>query len=155
MRTTKYVWIWTNAFSFSLQPTQPQIPAPKLCDISSGSVQWPWCDKNVNINDCLSWLMGREYSHASSFLSVLSVSLLIDGCLTAGKIFWPPKKEKFTPGFWTNFIDYFWFPVPEQENLPGQARCVARGFARFNVLWFRRARSTALCNVVTGGDYMD
>ena len=89
--------------------------------------------------------MAREYSHASSFLSVLSVSLLIDGCLTAGKIFWPPKKEKFTRGFWTNFIYYFWFPVPEQENLPGQARCVARGFARFNVLWFKGGREALHC----------
>ena len=67
---------------------------------------------------------------------------MIDWCLTAGKILPPPKKEKFTRGIWTHFIDYY--TVLQNSSICRCERC----FARFNVLslWLgRRAQGTVQC----------
>ena len=130
-------------FTSHCKPPTHWFQRRQFCDIS-----WVQCSDLGVIKIEISttdWLMGREssqLSHASSFLSIFSLSPVIDWCLTAGKILPPPKKEKFTRGIWTHFIDYY--TVLQNSSI---CRC-ERGFARFNVLslWLgRRAQGTVQC----------
>ena len=146
MRNTisnKYVWIWSNAFYFSVQPpTYPSVQ--RFVTSPLQPLQCPGCDENINITI---WLTDDPRIFSCFILSKRSLCLSRDWLMfnSRNKIFFQSEMEKFTRRFWPNF---YWLLLISSVEFSGPG-VVRERFCQVQCPLICKGGRKALCNVVT------